>query len=51
MKEKILLEEALNRVIDIYICPVKEWCALVIRAEEKAESQKAQLERIKSKKR
>jgi hypothetical protein len=48
MKEKILLEEILNRSININKCSIKEWSALVIRASEKAKANKAQIEKIKS---
>lgn len=51
VKEKIILEEALSRVIDIYTCPLIEWSAIIIRAEEKARIQKAHTEKIKNKRR
>jgi len=50
IKEKILLQEALTMTIDIYKCPLIEWCAMVIRAEEKSKDVKKQIEKIKNKK-
>lgn len=49
VKEKILLQESLGITIDIYKCPLIEWCAMIMRAEEKSKDSKKQLDKIKSK--
>jgi len=49
VKEKILLQEALSLSIDIYTCPLIEWCAMIIRAEEKAVQAKKEVDKIKNK--
>jgi len=49
IKEKILLQESLGVTIDIYKCPLIEWCAMIIRAEEKSKEAKEQVEKIKRK--
>lgn len=51
IKEKILLQESLGGInIDIYKCPLIEWCAMIMRAEEKSKDAKKQIEKIKQKK-
>jgi hypothetical protein len=49
IKEKILLQETLGITIDVYKCPLIEWCAMVMRAEEKSKEAKKQIEKIKRK--
>tara|TARA_R110000782_G_scaffold233959_1_gene320147 strand:+ start:2545 stop:3222 length:678 start_codon:yes stop_codon:yes gene_type:complete len=49
VKEKILLQESLLISIDIYKCPLIEWCAMIMRAEEKAIQAKRELDKIKNK--
>jgi hypothetical protein len=49
IKEKILLQESLAITIDVYKCPLIEWCAMIMRAEEKSKESKKQVEKIKSK--
>jgi len=49
VKEKILLQESLVISIDIYTCPLIEWCAMIIRSEEKSIQAKKDLDRIKNK--
>lgn len=49
IREKILLQESLGVNIDIYKCPLIEWCAMLVRAEEKSVSAKKQIEKIKQK--
>tara|TARA_R110002167_G_scaffold241725_3_gene446982 strand:+ start:2246 stop:2923 length:678 start_codon:yes stop_codon:yes gene_type:complete len=49
IREKILLQEALSLSIDIYTCPLIEWCAMIIRAEEKAVQAKKEVDKIKNK--
>ena len=49
VKEKILLQEALSLSIDVYTCPLIEWCAMIIRAEEKAVQAKKEVDKIKNK--
>ena len=50
IKEKILLQESLGDVpINIYTCPLIEWCAMILRAEEKSVESKKQLDKIKNK--
>jgi hypothetical protein len=49
VKEKILLQESLLVNIDIYKCPLIEWCAMIMRAEEKAIQSKKELDKIKNK--
>jgi|NorSeaMetagenome_1021524.scaffolds.fasta_scaffold00484_19 hypothetical protein len=49
VKEKILLQESLAISIDIYTCPLIEWCAMIIRAEEKSIQAKKDLDKIKNK--
>ena len=50
IKEKILLQESLGGIhIDIYKCPLIEWCAMIMRAEEKSKDAKKQIEKIKQK--
>jgi len=49
VREKILLQEALGLSIDIYTCPLIEWCAMIIRAEEKAVQAKKEVDKIKNK--
>ncbi|WP_340156249.1 hypothetical protein [uncultured Winogradskyella sp.] len=50
VKEKVLLQESLSIAINIYTCPLIEWCAMVLRAEEKSIESKKQLDKIKNKK-
>ena len=49
IKEKILLQESLLVTIDVYTCPLIEWCAMVLRAEQKSVNAKKELDRIKNK--
>ena len=49
VKEKILLQESLVLSIDIYTCPLIEWCAMIMRAEEKSIQAKKDLDKIKNK--
>lgn len=49
VKEKIILQESLSIMIDVYKCPLIEWCAMIIRAETKAEDSKRQIDNIKNK--
>ena len=49
VKEKILLQESLVLSIDIYTCPLIEWCAMIIRSEEKSIQAKKDLDKIKNK--
>ena len=49
VKEKILLQESLSIKIDIYKCPLIEWCAMIMRAEEKSIQAKKDLDKIKNK--
>lgn len=49
VREKILLQESLGVTINIYKCPLIEWCAMLVRAEEKAADAKRQIEKIKQK--
>jgi hypothetical protein len=48
MKEKILLEEVMERSINIYKCSLKEWCAIIMRAEEKAASIRKSTSKVKN---
>ena len=50
VKEKILLQESLAISINIYTCPLIEWCAMIMRAEEKSVQAKKELDKIKNKK-
>ena len=51
VKEKLILQESLGNVyINIYTCPLIEWCAMILRAEEKSIESKKQLDKIKNKK-
>jgi hypothetical protein len=49
VKEKILLQESLVLSINIYTCPLIEWCAMIIRSEEKSIQAKKDLDKIKNK--
>jgi hypothetical protein len=49
VREKVLLQESLSLNIDIYSCPLIEWCAMIIRAEEKSVEAKKEIQRIKNK--
>jgi hypothetical protein len=50
VKEKLILQESLGNVsINIYTCPLIEWCAMIMRAEEKSIESKKQLDKIKNK--
>lgn len=50
VKEKIILQECLGNVpINIHTCSLIEWCAMILRAEEKSIESKKQLDKIKNK--
>ena len=49
VKEKVLLQESLGIAINIYTCPLIEWCAMMLRAEEKSIESKRQLDKLKNK--
>jgi len=49
IREKVILQESLGLMINIYTCPLIEWCAMIIRAEEKSTDSKKQLDKIKNK--
>ena len=50
IKEKIVLQESLGGIsIDVYTCPLIEWCAMLMRAEEKSKDAKKQIEKLKNK--
>lgn len=50
IKEKLLLQESLGGIsIDVYKCPLIEWCAMIMRAEQKSEDAKKQIDKLKQK--